>query len=390
MGNKIEMKIAKAAAEHWQMDEPMTLEDAIDMTGKSEIASVIGIVRTLGLDDKIIDQLIGELDDEKMPIGNGIIYTSETIPEEIASQIASKIRGSDSSKNVLNILSTVHDSWVRNNPNNFMKVNDEGKRRNKERQFVPLQLLNWAEVENDLVFLKPILEAAGIEIDIEALKREFGIMQQEYLIDNKIFSHEDLVNHLMKGSKKYEALEGLETKFGGKIDDLLQEQQIAEETATQIESSGVQIKTKEELAKEITESRSEELDEVFWIETVESDDPNFDKEKLPNINGPISRREVMLSKLTGKPYPEYIFDGIEDYKHDRYKAEVRRPRDGEWDIADAYRKKIVGQRKGVTAEGIAKTDKKNALVKSETSGIKGFFENLRNKLQNLFKGKGEK
>ena len=287
MNDTIEMKIANAAANHWQSDEPKTMEEAIQRTDRSEIASVIGLVQKLGLDDEIIQQLIGNLNEEGKPIGDGIIYTQGIIPQDIAIQIKDRLEGNEKYKNILNVLSIVHDNWVKNNPDNFFKPG-----RNRERQFVTLELLDWAEVQNDLVFLKPILEATGIEIDLEKLKKEFDMMQEKYMVDNKIFSNEDLVNYLMKGSDSYEVLKGLDTDHGGEIDFLLKQRDVAEQMAEQMEKRGV-------------------------------------------IAGTNQLRQVTTNEIA----------------HSSMRMEVTTP---------------------------------------EVKGVRAFFENLRNKLQNLFKGKEEK
>ena len=182
---------------------------------------------------------------------------------------------------------------MKNNSNNFLKVNDNGERRNKERQFVKLELLDWGEVQSDLLFLKPILEAAGIELNEKELRNRFEVIQQEFLIDNGITSHEKLVEFLSKGSKSYPALKGIETKFGGNIEQLLKDPSIVEEMAGQIESR-VRIKSEKEMAKDILNSTNPEMDEIFWADTI-VDNPAFVEEKFPRINGPISRREILLS-----------------------------------------------------------------------------------------------
>ena len=95
----------------------------------------------------------------------------------------------------------------------------------------------------------------------------------------------------------------------------------------------------------------------------------------------------MLSKLTGKPYPDYVFDGITDYKHDSYKVDVRNPKsDEEIDRANEYERKLQGTKRGVTPEEIARVDKEQELTTTEVKGIKAIFE----KIKNFFKGKGEK
>ena len=350
MGNEIEMKIANAAARQWNSAEPKTLEEAMNKTGKSEIASVIGIIKTLGLDDSIAQKLIGTLDEKGKPIGDGIIYTQESIPQDIAEQFKDGLEGSGKYKKILDILSTVHDNWVKNNQDNFLKPG-----RNRERQFVPLEMLDWDEVVNDLVFLKPILEAAGMEVEPEALKREFEIRQKEYMIDNELYSHEDLVDHLMKGSEAYGTLEALETKNGGNIDSLLQQQEIAETMAGQMEKRGVIAKSREDLSKEILESESPELDDMLGKYTNEKGSYEV-----------VTRRDVLNAKIHGKTIPELTGIGS---GYDREMAELQ-----------------VYRRREVSVGEFADVDKTAELVTTEVKGIRALFE----KLKNLFKGKGEK
>lgn len=80
-------------------------------------------------------------------------------------------------------------------------------------------------------------------------------------------------------------------------------------------------KSKEELAMEILNSQNPGLDEVFWVETVEDDLTN--KEKCPYLNQPISKREILLSRVIGKPYPTYFLDGVRNDAHDSYRNEIR-------------------------------------------------------------------
>ncbi len=393
----------------------------------SEVAAINGLVELMTNSQEISSE-------EKTAITEQIkseIYTEAHLSPEIEKKAKETIEGKGTEKSIFEVLGTIHDNWVKTNPNNFLEPD-----RNRERQFVPLTLLDWKEVQSDLLFLKPILEGAGITVDEEQLKKEFEVRQQEYMIDNKIFSHEDLVKHLSKGSKAYPALEGLETVNGGNIDGLLKNPETLERMATQIESR-VAIKSREELATDLIKSDTKSLDEVLWIQTVERYDSNFDEKKLPNMNNPISKREIMLSKLIGKPYPTHVMSGIVDYKHDRYTNEIREPRDSEWDAVDLYAKamerrqdeaaniidlvldkpyeldfgydengKIPGSIKvstrdllatgigtermeskaKVTSKDIAEADAKKELTATEVGGNKGLI----NKLKELFKGKGEK
>jgi len=359
--NSIEMKIAKIAARNWGQQEPTTIEDAKGITWGSEVAAINGIARVLNLDSEDVEKLVGTKEND------GEIYTQEVISEDIASKIRSAITRVDKTEAVLDILSSIHDEWVKNNSNNFLKVNENGERRNKERQFVPLELLDWGEVKSDLLFLKPILEASGIEVDENELWDRFLVVQQEFLIDNGITSHEKLVEFLSNGAKSYPALEGIETKFGGNIEELLKDSRIAYNMARQIEGR-VQIKSEKEMAKDILGSKNPEMDEIFWADT-RVDNPSFSEEKCPRINGPISRREILLSKIIGIPYPKYITSGISDHNHDEYINEIRRPRDSELDIANKYKDTLEERVANIRAKRLAEVAKHELLHGDDRIGV---------------------
>lgn len=384
--NSIEMKIAKIAAGKWLQQEPTTIEEAKGITWGSEVAAINGMARVLNLDSEDIEKLVGTKEKD------GEIYTQEVISEDIAMKIRRAISREDKNESVLKILSNIHDEWVKNNSNNFLKVNDEGERRNKERQFVPLELLDWGEVQSDLLFLKPILEASGIELDEKELRDRFEVVQLEFLIDNRITSHEELVEFLSRGARSYPALAGIETKFGGNIEQLLKDPTILEEMAGQIESR-VKIKSEKEMAKYILDSKNSVINDVLWADTI-IEDPNFSEVKCPRINGPISRREILLSKTIGMPYPKYITSGIVDYKRDEYSNKIRRPKDSEWDIVDRYQDTLddrlasirTSLAKQISPKDIAEADIDQKLTTTEVGSFKEFI----NKLLDKFKGKGEK
>ena len=128
--NSIEMQIAQGVAEHWQELAAKSLDEAISLTGGSEIAVVIGLIKKLGLDESVFGKMVGTLNENGEPNLDGQIYTSERLSEDIASQI-NKGLGIETEKNkkILGILSEIHDAWVKKNPNNFLKPG-----RNKTRK----------------------------------------------------------------------------------------------------------------------------------------------------------------------------------------------------------------------------------------------------------------
>lgn len=287
MENSIEMKIAKIAAQKWEQAEPTTLEEAKKITDRSEISAAKGIVSVLGLNPEVETKLLDN------------IYNKESISPEIASQIsAGYISNIDAfgsgASSIINILSVIHDEWVKRFPDKFLQ---EG--RNKEYQFTPLMLLSWKEAKSDLVFLKPILESAGIQVDEKDIEAQFEVMQKEFLIDNNLTSHESIVSAI-SDKKFYPALEGLETKNGGNIQELIMQNDIAEKMAKQIEKQ-VSIKSRGDLATDLIKMDNHKLDLLA---------ASFESRVMA------SKREQLLFKCIGKPYTKEVYDvGLSNICH---------------------------------------------------------------------------
>jgi len=324
--DSIEMKMAKSAAQNWGQEEPKDLQEAKKKTDKSEISAVKAIISVLGLDSSIEERLLEE------------VYTQEAISDELSQEIKNALDRTvdvfQSNNSIVDMLSIIHDEWVKN-PDNTDKFVKEG--RNKEYQFAPLMLLNWKEVNSDLFFLKPILEGMGIEVDEKEIQEKFELKQKEFMIDNGLYSHEDVVAFLGKGVESYPALEGVITSDGRSVADLIQNNpETLEKMATQVDNVAG-VKSREELALDIIKSESLGLDSVAWIRTVKPESQyqsQYENDKKPNLDKPISRRELLLSKLIGQPYPTYILEGIGDYTL-TYKNELQ-SHDGHEFYLDRY------------------------------------------------------
>ena len=404
----IEEKIAADAYKKWPYgDEPQNLDDAKKVTGDSEIAAVRGIVKTLGLDESIITQLIGTKNETGEYEKNGEIYTQNSISPEIVANIQESLQNKEKNKVVLDILSNIHDAWVIKNSDNFLKPD-----RNRERQFVPLQLLNWEEVESDLVFLKPILEEAGIAINIEELKKEHNGQRLAYLKENRIFSKKDMIMHIRQGSEKYPALKGLTTasREDKSIDELLMESETTEKMADQIIGK---------LIKDILTSEDKKYKRTYWVEThseINLDSIGAKENGLQRYDQPMTYAEIMVRELLGSN----IRKGFVGRDYDRYENEVRSPIGDEWHAADLREMKIKDQYKDykisiggteidsklffeasinpeelglgpkergkVSPKSMAKASEAYGTKKSELNGIKGTFSRLFNKNKENEKG----
>lgn len=222
-GESSEERASQAEEMMKNFDTPQKARDGKIET--SDIAATDKLIEILGLSEEQAKQLKNEIE------------TSDRISPELKEVI----RNGVNSDVILEMLSAVHDNWVKNHPDNFLLVKSNGKARNKEYQFVDLKLLDFKEASLDLLFLQPILEACDIAIDRQMLEEKFLQEQREYLQQQGIDSHEALVEKISSGAEFYPALEGLETNKGAQdgektpITELLKDQEIVEKMAGQVE-----------------------------------------------------------------------------------------------------------------------------------------------------------
>lgn len=76
--------------------------------------------------------------------------------------------------------------------------------------------------------------------------------------------------------------------------------------------------TNEDMVKQLLKSKDPRLDETFVIQS-HSDFGSRDDEMMPALNTVIvTRRELFLSQLIGKPYPTYVLDTLRNPNRDTY------------------------------------------------------------------------
>ena len=185
-------------------------------------AAIKGLAKVVGLEQKEIKLLTKNVKEQ------------DKINDDLKERIKTLIEEKGIYKIILATLSNIHDEWVKKNGNKFCA-------RDKNFQFVPLALLPFSEVESDLLFLKPILNALSFEVNEKDLEREFGNYRNFYMLTKYIFNMEFLYNFIKSGSIVYVALKGVTTnrgKEGGKeelIDDILEnEPDVARRMVVQI------------------------------------------------------------------------------------------------------------------------------------------------------------
>ncbi len=102
---------------------------------------------------------------------------------------------------ILSVLSSIHDGWVKDNPQKFFA-------RDKKYQHMPMELIGWDEVKSDLLFLAPIVEAMNLEVEEEKLEKAYDERVKSFFETRGINGLKDLPSHIAKGSEFYPALEG--------------------------------------------------------------------------------------------------------------------------------------------------------------------------------------
>ena len=150
-------------------------------------------------------------------------------------------------KFMIDILSDVHDVWVKNNSKKFNSVNIKNGQevpRAKEYQHLPLQLIGFDEVKLDLIYVEPIVNACGIEIDEKELKAEYDKSVEDFFIENNAKKISDFHDEIMKGENFYPALEGQDN-----VNELLKQGwYVSDIVLPQVEEKGIG-KDKESLEK---------------------------------------------------------------------------------------------------------------------------------------------
>ena len=178
----------------------------------SELAAIDGLVELIAKSEGITPEETEALKEQMKTE----IYTQPTLSADLSARIsgAMEVKGVEAS--ILEVLGTIHDNWVKSNGKKF----DAPGREKKLYQFTDLRLMEYGGdgATADLLFLQPILEGAGIEVDRDGkLKEEFESQKQEYLDKHGIKDLASLRDYLMNSEENYPPLSGVMTTKGGKL-----------------------------------------------------------------------------------------------------------------------------------------------------------------------------
>lgn len=99
---------------------------------------------------------------------------------------------------IYNVLSYVHTSWINNNLDDEIYQNK--LLNGKLRQYVPFELIGFNEVKSDLVFLEPIMNSLGVNINLPLLERIYHTHMNEFIDSLEINNPDDLENYFFSNS----------------------------------------------------------------------------------------------------------------------------------------------------------------------------------------------
>ena len=129
---------------------------------------------------------------------------------------------------IMNTLFAVHDGWVKDNVKKF-------DAREKKHQHMPSELIGWKEVKADLLFVRPIFEAAGIEVNEEELEKVYNSRVKDFFLNRDIKTDRDLSDSITQGEEFYPALEG----YGEILTTIKDPKYVDEKIIPAIEQQGI-------------------------------------------------------------------------------------------------------------------------------------------------------
>ena len=129
---------------------------------------------------------------------------------------------------IMDTLFHVHDGWVKDNKKKF-------NAREKKHQHMPSELIGWREAKADLLFIRPIFEAANIEVNEDELEKLYNRRVKKFFLERNIQNASDLVQAITQGEEFYPALED----YGEVLTDIKQPEFVETRIIPAIEEQGI-------------------------------------------------------------------------------------------------------------------------------------------------------
>lgn len=262
----------------------------------SEGAAMKGLVELIaeseGLSEEQKQELVGQIKSE--------CYTQSSLSPEISTRIRNAMESKGIENSIVEVLGTIHNNWIKDNGNKF----DAPDRAKKLHQFVDLRLMSFGGdgATADLLFLQPILEGAGITVDLEKLQAEFERQQKEYMEEHGITDSKGLREYLSNISENYPIINGVTTTKGKTIEAVeiageMKNSEILERMTEQVSSKiGIEYEKEEPRSTEIKENAAGKVDSKKVIEAQEAYDLTPTEIKK---DGLISYVKGLVEKIKG-------------------------------------------------------------------------------------------
>lgn len=192
--NNVYREIAKNALKNWN---GLSDEEASEKVSGASVEELEGQVYAGDSISAAISGIGNALESRGINWQNGEALKSSILEGDKSDATFSMLsecleRVEDKEDFVIDVLSDIHKNW---SETNLKKYSDE-KRRNKQYQFLPLELIGNKEARADLLFLEPILNAGnfGDEHFQEQLDQRYAERQNEFLERNNLHKFEDVVS----------------------------------------------------------------------------------------------------------------------------------------------------------------------------------------------------
>lgn len=199
--------VAKEALMNWN---GLTKEEAKNIISSQTFDEIEAQVYAKGSMDYAIDGIlkyfsgkmeVPVLDGDRKDLANFVYNGSDSRIASSLELMASSQKTEQLNDMIMDTLFNVHDGWVKDNQKKFMA-------RDKKHQHMPSELIGWKEAKADLLFIRPIFERAGVEVNEETLEQVYNDRVKEIFLDKGITTSRQLSDSITQCEEFYPALAG--------------------------------------------------------------------------------------------------------------------------------------------------------------------------------------
>ena len=181
-------------------------KEAIEMINTLSVDELENSVWAKGSVNHAVDSIATKLElseEDKKAFSDAVYNGPEDAP--IFTKVGELLNDKkDKEMFVLGILSDIHDGWVVDNSSE--KTFNKKKDRKQLRQYLPLPLIGYNEVESDLIFLRPILASCGMDVDSLRLEGAYHNLLNNFIRDTDVTTFQKLIDRIREGKNFYPVL----------------------------------------------------------------------------------------------------------------------------------------------------------------------------------------